>query len=101
MITVFKDHSLQPHFFANEPPEFVGGYFSQTLKPGDLRFCSQFPDRRLFFRFVVTIDRFFFISYPEKWRFQHKYMFLLYKIGEELQKESHQQEANMHAIDIG
>ena len=56
-----------------------------------LRFAAQFFYCQLFLCFIITINCFLFIAYPEQWRIEYIHMPLLNKIGKELQEECHEQ----------
>ena len=95
------DDGFQAHVFADEAFEFFGADFAQAFEAGDLGVFAQFGDGGLLFGFVVAVEGLFFVADAEEGGLEDVDVALPDEIGEELEEEGEEQQADVHAVDVG
>ena len=100
-VCLAQRHLLQTHVLADEMLELVWRDFSQTFESGDFGVGTQFFNGFHTFLLSVAIACLLLVAHAEERSLQDVYMSLLYQVGEELQEEGDNQQADMHAVHIG
>jgi hypothetical protein len=81
--------------------ELVGRDFSQTFESGDFGVGTQFFNGFHTFLLCIAITCLLFVAHAEERGLQDIYMPFLYQVGEELQEEGDDEQADVHAVHIG
>jgi hypothetical protein len=94
-------HRVKADILAYKQAKLLGRDLAQTFKARYLGFVAQFGNGVAAFFVAVAINGFFFITHAEQRRLQNKHVPGFHQVGEKLQKEGHQQQADVHAIHVG
>ena len=93
-------NGVQTDVLRNEMLELIRGNFAQTLKAGNFGVLAESLESGFALRVIIAIESGFFVAHSEKRSLQDKQMTLSDQLGKELQKESNQEQTNVHAVDI-
>ena len=94
-------HGFEAHVFVDELSEFFRADFAKTFESCDFETgLADFLRGLVAFGFVVAVLGHLLVTHAEKRRLQDVQVLLFHEFREELQEERHEQEANVHTIDI-
>ena len=99
-----QQHRVETHVLTDKSLELVGRNLSQTFESCNLGFgfvLRQFLDGFDSFFVAVAIERPLFVAHTEEGRLQDVDVACAYQFGAEAQEEGEQQQADVHAVDIG
>jgi hypothetical protein len=85
----------------DEVLELVGADLAQALEAGDLRALAQLGDGALALLVAVAVEGLLLVAHAEQRRLQDVEVVVLHQVGEELEEEGHQQQADVHAVHVG
>jgi hypothetical protein len=101
MLASFKNTGSKADILADKQTKLIGRDLAQTFKAGYLGLVAQFGNGVAPLFIAIAINGFLFITHPEQRRLQDGHVPGFHQIREKLQKEGHQQQANVHTIHIG
>ena len=96
--TFGNDHGVKANVLTDEVAEFVRGDFAESFETGDLGFGATFLNRGETFFFAVAIASDLFVAHAEEGGLEDVEVALPDELGEELEEEGNEEEADMHAV---
>lgn len=98
---LWDDDGVEADVFTDEVTEFVGGDFTESFEAGDFGFGAAFLDSGEAFFFAVAITGELFIAHAEEGGLENVEVALPNEFGEELEEEGDEEQADVHAVDVG
>src|SRR5690606_9551965 len=97
-VEVLQADRLQADVVADEVFEFAGTDFAEALEAGDLGVLAELVQGGLFLGLAVAVEGLLLGAHAEERRLQNVDMAVGYELGEKLQEEGEQQQADVHAV---
>ena len=98
---LWNDDGVEADVLADEVTEFVGRDFTESFEAGNFGLGAAFLDRGQAFCFAVAIAGDFLVANAEEGGLENMEVSLSNELGEELEEEGDEEEADVHAVDVG